>query len=91
MLFGLTYIYGAEIFPTIVRSKCMGLGISIGRGVSMAAPFINFTFEQMNLNPLLAYGIGGVLCIPLLKYLPETFGNKMPDLLEEEDFSEIKE
>ena len=68
----------------------MGLGISIGRGVSMSAPFINFFFEKLNLNPLIAYGIGGVLCIPLLGILPETFGSKMPDHLEDEDNSSEK-
>lgn len=89
-LFGLAYIYGAELFPTVVRSKCMGLGISIGRGVSMFAPFINLGMNKLELNPLLAYGIWGLACIPILACLPETLGKKMPDNLEESFKGSVK-
>jgi len=82
-MFGLAYIYGAELFPTIVRSKCMGFCISIGRGVSTFAPFINLFMTTLGLNPLLAYGVIGLACLPLLGMLPETFGKKLPDNLEE--------
>lgn len=68
----------------------MGLGISIGRGVSTLAPFINLGMQKMNLNPLMAYGIWGLACIPLLSCLPETMGKKMPDNLEESFRGSIK-
>jgi hypothetical protein len=88
--FGLIYIYGSEIFPTVVRAKCMGASISFGRGVSTIAPYMNVLAANVGLNPMFIYGIGGLICLPLLGMLPETMGKDMPDFLEQADV-QIKE
>lgn len=81
--FGLIYIYGSEIFPTVVRAKCMGVSISFGRGISTIAPYMNVIAANIGLNPMFIYGVGGLICLPLMVMLPETLGKDMPDFLEQ--------
>lgn len=83
--FGLIYIYGSEVFPTVARGKCMGLGISFGRAVSTVAPFLNVFAVSLNFNPMFFYGIGALICLPLLTMLPETFGKDLPDFIEPDE------
>jgi len=79
--FGLIYVYGSELFPTVARSKCIGLGASLGRGASMLTTWLNSGLMSFGVKPMLFYGSLGFVMLLLLSKLPETFGEELMDNL----------
>lgn len=77
--FGLIYVYGSELFPTVARSKCIGLGASLGRGASMLTTWLNSGLMSFGIKPMLFYGSLGFIMLLLLSKLPETFGEELMD------------
>ena len=38
--FAVIYVYGAELFPTVIRTSTMGVGIAFARVGNMIAPYL---------------------------------------------------
>ena len=38
--FSTLYIYGAELFPTVIRASVMGVGVTFSRLAGIASPFL---------------------------------------------------
>ena len=38
--FGTIYVYGAELYPTVVRASAMGVGVTFSRFGSILSPYI---------------------------------------------------
>jgi len=88
--FGLIYVYGSELFPTVARSKCIGLGASLGRGASMLTTWLNHGLMLVGIKPMLFYGSLGFVMLFLLSKLPETFGEELLDNIPGEGESQIE-
>ncbi|XP_014663046.1 PREDICTED: organic cation transporter 1-like [Priapulus caudatus] len=81
--FTVIYVFGAELFPTSLRSVSIGTcGFFSNAGV-MLAPQIMTLAKYSNTIPMLIFGglaaLGAALCL----YLPETLNEPLPETAEE--------
>ncbi|XP_065600886.1 solute carrier family 22 member 13-like [Cyrtonyx montezumae] len=77
--FSTSYVYAAELFPTIVRQSGVGLCSMAARVAGIIAPLILLLEQYHHAIPMATYGsvtmLGGLLCF----LLPETSGVELPD------------
>ncbi|NWW44134.1 S22AD protein, partial [Pedionomus torquatus] len=77
--FSTSYVYSAELFPTVVRQTGVGLCSMLGRVAAIVAPLIRLLSEYHGAIPMAIFGstpvMGGLLCI----LLPETHGTDLAD------------
>ncbi|KAH8270841.1 hypothetical protein KR018_006821 [Drosophila ironensis] len=77
------YLYGAELFPTVVRSNGLGLCSMLGRIGGVLAPMINdLSIYGKWITPMI-FGIFSVLAFIGTCFLPETRGQPLPETLED--------
>ncbi|XP_008584795.1 PREDICTED: solute carrier family 22 member 13 [Galeopterus variegatus] len=81
--FTISYVYSAELFPTIIRQTAMGLvGISSRTG-GIITPLVLLLGEYHVAIPMLIYGsfpiVAGLLCA----LLPETRGQTLKDTIKD--------
>ncbi|KAH8401937.1 hypothetical protein KR009_008735 [Drosophila setifemur] len=77
------YLYGSELFPTVVRSNGMGLCSLVGRFGSVIAPLIT---DLSKFGPWIApliFGIFSILAMIGTFFIPETRGTQLPETLED--------
>ncbi|KAK7476039.1 hypothetical protein BaRGS_00032746 [Batillaria attramentaria] len=91
--FSIIYLYGPELFPTIIRSSTMGIGVTFARIGSIIAPYIAdlgilVGGRFQNAIPLLVMGSPALVVGILSLWLPETNGKRLPETLE--DLEEMK-
>ncbi|XP_022231320.2 organic cation transporter protein isoform X2 [Drosophila obscura] len=77
------YLYGAELFPTVVRSNGMGLCSMVGRIGGLLAPMINELDVYGSWITPLIFGVASVLAMLGTIVLPETRGTPLPETLED--------
>lgn len=77
--FSTSYVYAAELFPTIIRQSGVGLCSMAARVAGIVAPLIRLLEQYHHAIPMAVYGgatvLGGLLCF----LLPETRGVELPD------------
>ncbi|NXY86904.1 S22AD protein, partial [Alcedo cyanopectus] len=77
--FSTSYVYAAELFPTVVRQTGVGLCSMSARVAGIMAPLIRLLTQYHRAIPMAIYGsapvLGGLLCF----LLPETSGADLPD------------
>ncbi|NXE21533.1 S22AD protein, partial [Ardeotis kori] len=77
--FSTSYVYSAELFPTVVRQTGMGLCSMSARVAGILAPLIRLLGQYHRAIPMAIYGsvpvVGGLLCF----LLPETRGADLTD------------
>ncbi|XP_006634326.2 solute carrier family 22 member 13b [Lepisosteus oculatus] len=77
--FSISYVYTAELFPTVLRQNGVGLTSMSARAAGIVAPLVRLLEVYHKAIPLVIYGVGplvgGVLCI----LLPETLNTELPD------------
>ncbi|NXX84243.1 S22AD protein, partial [Urocolius indicus] len=77
--FSTSYVYSAELFPTVVRQTGVGLCSMAARAAGILAPLIRLLGQYHHSIPIAIYGsapvVGGLLCF----LLPETCGVDLPD------------
>uniref|UniRef100_A0A803YM54 Solute carrier family 22 member 13 n=1 Tax=Meleagris gallopavo TaxID=9103 RepID=A0A803YM54_MELGA len=77
--FSTSYVYSAELFPTIIRQSGVGLCSMAARVAGIIAPLIRLLEQYHRAIPMAVYGsatvLGGLLCF----LLPETRGVELPD------------
>lgn len=81
--FLITYVFTAELFPTMSRHRCLGLCSMIGRIGSMVAPqtpLMEIVFTGFS---TLFMGGFAIIASILVIFLPETLNVKLPDTIEE--------
>lgn len=81
--FLVTYVFTAELFPTILRHRCLGLCSMFGRIGSMVAPqtpLMEIVFSGFS---TLFMGGFAIVASILVTFLPETLNIKLPDTIEE--------
>ena len=70
IIYSFTFVYSAELFPTVVRSTALGYLSASGTIGSIACPFIvSFSKNILRINPFVVMGvmalIGALSLIPL--------------------------
>ncbi|NXH15794.1 S22AD protein, partial [Bucco capensis] len=77
--FSTSYVYSAELFPTVVRQTGVGLCSMSARVSAILAPLIRLLGQYHRAIPMAIYGsapvLGGLLCF----LLPETRGIELAD------------
>uniref|UniRef100_A0A8C3M9E2 Uncharacterized protein n=1 Tax=Geospiza parvula TaxID=87175 RepID=A0A8C3M9E2_GEOPR len=77
--FSTSYVYAAELFPTVVRQTGVGLCSMSARVAGILAPLIRLLGQHHRAIPMAIFGsapvLGGLLCI----LLPETRGTDLAD------------
>lgn len=81
--FPIVYLYGGELFPTVVRSNGMGLCSMLGRGGSILAPLICELANYGKWITPLIFGIFAIMAVIGTFFLPETRGLPLPETLED--------
>ncbi|XP_016986191.1 organic cation transporter protein [Drosophila rhopaloa] len=77
------YLYGGELFPTVVRSNGVGLCSMIGRIGSILAPLIcDLDSFGLWIAPLI-FGLFSILAMIGTIFIPETRGAPLPETLED--------
>lgn len=77
------YLWGGEMFPTVVRSNGMGLCSMLGRVGGLVAPLIcDLAHIAPWITPLI-FGIFSVIAVVATYFLPETRGSPLPETLED--------
>ncbi|XP_063159376.1 solute carrier family 22 member 13 [Candoia aspera] len=78
--FSTTYLFSAEIFPTIVRQSSLGLCSMSARIAGIIAPLVGLLAKYHPAIPMSLFGssalIGGILCF----FLPETRNKDLQDV-----------
>ncbi|KFV04166.1 Solute carrier family 22 member 13, partial [Tauraco erythrolophus] len=77
--FSTSYVYSAELFPTVVRQTGVGLCSMLARVAGIMAPLIRLLGQYHQAIPMAIFGsapvVGGLLCV----LLPETRGTDLVD------------
>ncbi|NXF50035.1 S22AD protein, partial [Oceanites oceanicus] len=77
--FSTSYIYSAELLPTVIRQTGVGLCSMSARVAGIMAPLIRLLGQYHHAIPMAIFGsapvVGGLLCI----LLPETRGTDLAD------------
>ncbi|XP_042336381.1 solute carrier family 22 member 16 isoform X2 [Sceloporus undulatus] len=81
--FGLTYLYTAELYPTVARSLAVGSGSMICRVGSVVAPFCVYLSSVWIFMPQLIVGVIAFVSGLLTLMLPETLGKPLTNTWEE--------
>jgi len=90
--FPTVYIYGGEIFPTVIRNVGIGTASLSARIGSMIAPFIATNLADLahSLPPIM-FGVVPLIGAGLVVLLPETRGCQLPETIEDGEFYGKKE
>lgn len=81
--FAISYVYSAEVMPTVVRSGGVGAFSTFSRLGALLAPFVPLLKFIFDFLPLLIFGVFAFIAGILAILLPETLGKKLPDSFEE--------
>lgn len=81
--FPTVYLYGGELFPTVVRNVGIGLASMIARIGSMIAPFVAGLSITVYWLPPIIFGIIPLLGAILVFWLPETKGHNLPETIQD--------
>ncbi|CRK99712.1 CLUMA_CG012990, isoform A [Clunio marinus] len=82
--FPTVYLYGGEIYPTVIRNVGIGLASVCSRIGSMIAPFVATNLAEVYpLLPPVIFGIVPIIGGCLVFFLPETRGFPLPETIED--------
>lgn len=81
--FPIVYLYGGEMFPTVVRNAGMGFASMLARIGSMSAPFVSQTASIAHWIPPVIFGVVPLIGTILVIFLPETKGAPLPETIED--------
>ncbi|XP_070497497.1 organic cation transporter protein-like isoform X2 [Chironomus tepperi] len=82
--FPTVYLYGGELFPTVIRNIAIGTASMIARIGSMISPFIASGLSKTaHWLPPAIFGIIPIIGAVLVLFLPETRGFPLPETIED--------
>ncbi|XP_070190982.1 organic cation transporter protein-like [Littorina saxatilis] len=92
--FATIYVYGAELFPTVVRSSAMAVGVTFSRFGSILSPYladvgllVGGRFRDA--LPLVVMGSPALVVGLFSLWLPETLHTRLPETIEDLEHSKI--
>ncbi|XP_054745877.1 organic cation transporter protein-like [Anastrepha obliqua] len=77
------YLYGGELFPTVVRNSGVGLCSFVGRVGSIIAPFVSDMSAQGKWIPPAVFGGFSLAAAASVFLMPETRGFPLPETIED--------
>ncbi|KGL72545.1 Solute carrier family 22 member 4, partial [Tinamus guttatus] len=81
--FSMLYVYSAELYPTLVRNMAVGATSTASRVGSIVAPYFVYLGAYDRFLPYILMGSLTVLIGILTLFLPESFGNPLPENFEQ--------
>ncbi|XP_029444245.1 solute carrier family 22 member 13-like isoform X2 [Rhinatrema bivittatum] len=81
--FSISYVYAAELFPTVVRQNGVGLSSVSARLGGIIAPLIGLLGSYHYAIPMAIFGSTPVIAAALCFLLPETHNRELQDCTEE--------
>lgn len=81
--FTITYVYSAEMLPTLIRSGGVGTFSTFSRFGALLAPFVPLLKRYYSFLPLMVFGVFAFVSGLIATTLPETLGQKLPDTIKE--------
>ncbi|XP_077978509.1 organic cation transporter protein-like [Glandiceps talaboti] len=82
-VFAIVYVYGAEIYPTVVRNAGMGVSSMSARVGSLISPYVMLLDVYWIPLPFVIMGSTSVVAGLAALLLPETKNRKLPETIEE--------
>ncbi|XP_070558190.1 organic cation transporter protein-like [Ptychodera flava] len=82
-VFAIVYVYGAEIYPTVVRNAGMGVSSMSARVGSIISPYVMLLQVYWGPMPFVIMGTTSILAGMLALFLPETRNKTLTETLEE--------
>ncbi|XP_068598371.1 organic cation/carnitine transporter 2-like [Brachionichthys hirsutus] len=79
----LMYIYTAELYPTSIRNTAIGTCSTFARMGSCLAPLVLSLTNYYKYLPHITFGTAGTLSAFAAFFLPETFGQHLPQTIKE--------
>lgn len=77
------YVYNVELYPTLVRNMAVGATSTASRLGSIIAPYFVYLGAYDRFLPYILMGSLTVLIGILTLFLPESFGNPLPESFEQ--------
>ncbi|XP_009098660.3 solute carrier family 22 member 4-like isoform X1 [Serinus canaria] len=81
--FSMLYVYDVELYPTLVRNMAVGATSTASRLGSIIAPYFVYLGAYDRFLPYILMGSLTVLIGILTLFLPESFGNPLPESFEQ--------
>lgn len=81
--FPTVYLYGGELFPTVVRNIGLGAASTMARVGSMIAPFVAGLDTTAHWLPPVIFGVLPIIAAVSVVFLPETNGQPLPESIED--------
>ncbi|XP_074865883.1 solute carrier family 22 member 4 [Carettochelys insculpta] len=81
--FSMLYVYTAELYPTLVRNMAVGAASMSSRVGSIIAPYFVYLDAYDRFLPYMLMGSLTVLIGILTLFLPESYGNPLPETFEQ--------
>ncbi|KAF2986022.1 hypothetical protein EK904_002180, partial [Melospiza melodia maxima] len=81
--FSMLYVYNVELYPTLVRNMAVGATSTASRLGSIIAPYFVYLGAYDRFLPYILMGSLTVLIGILTLFLPESFGNPLPERFEQ--------
>ncbi|MEE6528482.1 hypothetical protein FKM82_030826 [Ascaphus truei] len=77
------YLYGGELFPTVVRQTGLGLTTMLARLGGIVSPLVLMAGGSLPFLPLLVFGVTLFASGMAALYLPELHNTTLPDTIQE--------
>ncbi|KFV48935.1 Solute carrier family 22 member 4, partial [Tyto alba] len=81
--FSMLYVYNVELYPTLVRNMAVGATSTASRLGSIIAPYFVYLGAYDRFLPYILMGSLTVLIGILTLFLPESYGNPLPESFEQ--------
>ncbi|XP_071615167.1 solute carrier family 22 member 4 isoform X2 [Heliangelus exortis] len=81
--FSMLYVYNVELYPTLVRNMAVGATSTASRLGSIIAPYFVYLGAYDRFLPYILMGSLTLLIGILTLFLPESFGNTLPESFEQ--------
>ncbi|KAM8993919.1 solute carrier family 22 member 4 isoform 1-T1 [Guaruba guarouba] len=81
--FSMLYVYNVELYPTLVRNMAVGATSTASRLGSIIAPYFVYLDAYDKYLPYILMGSLTVLIGILTLFLPESYGNSLPESFEQ--------
>lgn len=79
--YNVQYIYAAEVYPTVIRSRALAVRLAVGSIGNLISPQIVELSIISKEIPLVIFGFSAFIASALMIWLPETLNKPLPETL----------
>lgn len=81
----IVYVYGCELFPTVLRNSALSASSLIANFASIASPYLLLLKNVSQMLPVIIIGLICLLSAIITLWLPETKNKHLPQTIEESE------